>query len=421
MTVLVVRVIVWTFKIEQMAEELQQRESMTTQASELVKSGIETAVRERYSNGAREREASLCCPVEYDKKYLEALPAEILERDYGCGDPSRFVREGDVVLDLGSGGGKICYIAAQIVGPAGKVIGVDMNDDMLALARKYRSDLQQKFGGVHVNFHKGKIQDLALDLDKVQLYLQRNPVGNTGDYQQLQEYIDALRSREPMIASDSVDVVVSNCVLNLVKEEDRTRLFREVFRVLKRGGRVAISDIVSDEDVPEAMKSDTDLWSGCISGAFTETGLLRAFEEAGFYGMEIVKRDEKPWQTIEGIEFRSVTVLAFKGKQGECLERNQAVIYKGPWKTVIDDDGHTLHRGQRMAVCEKTYDIYTNAGGPYSQQIVGVEPYELVPPEAATQFNCKKSAIRHPRETKGLEFRKTELAEHGVCGPDGCC
>ena len=394
---------------------------MTTRSDDMRNVSVETAVRERYSKGAIKREVSLCCPIEYDKKYLIALPEEILERDYGCGDPSRFVREGDVVLDLGSGGGKICYIAAQIVGPSGTVIGVDMNDDMLALANKYKAELQEKFGGVHVHFHKGKIQDLALDLNKVELYLQRNPVKNTGDYQQLQEYTDALRSAEPMISSDSIDVVVSNCVLNLVREEDRTQLFREVFRVLRRRGRVAISDIVSDEEVPRQMKHDPELWSGCISGAFTETGLLKAFEEAGFYGMEVVKRDESPWQTIEGIEFRSVTVLAFKGKQGECLERNQAVIYKGPWKTVIDDDGHTLHRGQRMAVCEKTYDIYTNSHGPYAQQIVGVEPYESVPQEVAPQFNCKKSATRHPRETKGMEYKKTELAEHGVCGPDGCC
>jgi ubiquinone/menaquinone biosynthesis C-methylase UbiE len=359
--------------------------------------------------------------VEYDRKYLEALPAEIVERDYGCGDPSRFVREGDVVLDLGSGGGKICYIAAQIVGPRGAVIGVDLNDDMLALARKYREEMQEKFGRVRIQFHKGKIQDLAVDLDRIEEYLTRNPVSTVVDLQRLNEFIDVLRRTEPMIQDGSIDVVVSNCVLNLVKEEDRTQLFREIFRVLKRGGRAAISDIVSDEEVPDAMKNDPELWSGCISGAFTETGLLKAFEEAGFYGMEIVKRDEKPWQTINGIEFRSVTVLTYKGKQGKCIERNQAVMYKGPWKTVIDDDGHTLHRGARMAVCDKTYGIYTNAAGPYAKEIIGIEPYTSIPIESAAEFNCRKSAIRHARETKGMEYNTTEIAEHGVCGPDGCC
>jgi SAM-dependent methyltransferase len=382
---------------------------------------VEQAVRQRYSKGAQQREAALCCPVEYDKKFLQALPQEILDRDYGCGDPSRFVREGDVVLDLGSGGGKICYIAAQIVGPKGAVYGVDMNDEMLALARKYQHELRERFGGLPLKFFKGKIQDLALNLDLVEEYLRRNPVANVADFQRLNEYTDALRANEPMIADDSVDVVVSNCVLNLVKEEDRAQMFREIFRVLKRSGRAAISDIVSDEDVPLDMKNDAVLWSGCISGAYTETGILKAFEDAGFYGMEIVKRDEKPWQTINGIEFRSVTIVAHKGKQGECIERNEAVIYKGPWKMVVDDDGHTLQRGVRMAVCDKTYGIYTNANSPYAASVIGVEPYDNIPHEEAKKFNCKVNATRHPRETKGLEYDKTEIADHGVCGPDGCC
>lgn len=380
---------------------------------------VERAVRERYSKGAQQQEVALCCSVEYDKKYLEVLPQEILDRDYGCGDPSKFVREGDTVLDLGSGGGKICYIAAQIVGPQGKVIGVDMNDEMLALARKYQSGLQQKFGGTQVKFYKGKIQDLALDLDRIEEYLKLNPVLKYEDYQRVNEYADALRAGEPMIADNSVDVVVSNCVMNLVKYEDRTQLFREVFRVLKLGGRAAISDIVSDEEVPIEMKNDPELWSGCISGAFTESNLLKSFEEAGFYGMEIVKRDEKPWQTIGGIEFRSVTIVAHKGKQGICLERNQAVIYKGPWKTVVDDDGHTLQRGARMAVCDKTYQIYTQTHSPYASSIIGVNPYAEIAMGDAQQFNCKVNAVRHPRESKGMDYDKTEIADS--CGPEGCC
>ena len=96
----------------------------------------ELAVSDRYSGAAHEREEALCCPVEYDPRYLEAIPDEVLERDYGCGDPSAWLREGETVLDLGSGGGKICFIASQVVGPRGRVIGVDMNDDMLALARR---------------------------------------------------------------------------------------------------------------------------------------------------------------------------------------------------------------------------------------------------------------------------------------------
>jgi hypothetical protein len=149
-------------------------------------------------------------------------------------------------------------------------------------------------------------------------------------------------------------------------------LFDEIFRVLKKGGRAVISDIVSDEDVPEHLQNDAELWSGCISGALTEEGFLQAFSEAGFYGIQILKRDEQPWQTVEGIEFRAVTVEAFKGKQGPCFERNQAVIYRGPFREVLDDDNHRMERGVRYAVCDKTYNLYRKA--PYRDYFEFIEP-----------------------------------------------
>ncbi len=381
---------------------------------------VEQAVLDRYGKGAAQREATLCCPVEYDRKYLEAIPQEIIERDYGCGDPSRHVREGDTVLDLGSGGGKICYIASQIVGPSGRVIGVDMNEEMLALAERHREAIGTRLGYHNVEFKRARIQDLRLDLGAVDRYLREHAVRTVSDWQALEEYSDNLRKRQPMIPDGSIDVVVSNCVLNLVREQDKQHLVREIFRVLKTGGRAAISDIVSDEDVPNHLKNHPDLWSGCISGAFREDALMKAFEEAGFYGMHIAKRDAAPWQTIEGIEFRSVTVVAYKGKEGPCLERNQAVMYRGPWKAVVDDDGHTLFRGERMAVCDKTYRIYTQPEGPYADEIVGIEPLEPMPLDQARAFDCRKNARRHPRETKGLDYSATETRDGAGCGPN-CC
>lgn len=384
------------------------------------KISVEKAVRERYTRGAQHQEVALCCaPVNYDKKYLEVIPQEIIERDYGCGDPSKYVKPGETVLDLGSGAGKICYIIAQMVGPEGKVIGVDINDEMLKLARSYQQEIGDKIGYHNVEFRRGKIQDLRLDLDRADVYLRENPIRSASDLVRYEEFVEEQRKNHPLIPDESIDLVVSNCVLNLVKDEDKKQLFREIYRVLKRGGRVAISDIVSDEDVPEHLKNDPDLWSGCISGALREDEFLRAFAEAGFYGIKIEKRDDQPWQTIEGIEFRSVTITAYKGKKGPCLERNQAVIYKGPWKAVIDDDGHTLYRGERMAVCDKTFKIYTRE--PYADQIIPVEPYEEIPLEQAQPFNCNKNARRHPRETKGLDYKVTELSEGECCGPDGCC
>ena len=379
---------------------------------------VDAAVRNRYSRAADEKEAALCCPVDYDPQYLRQIPAEILERDYGCGDPSRELQSGEVVLDLGSGGGKICYIAAQIVGPSGKIIGVDCNDDMLALARTYQPEMSQKLGYDAVEFKKGRIQDLKLNLELLDEYLAEHPIHASSDWLRVEEHARHLCETSPLIPDESVDVVVSNCVLNLVRREDRQALFSEIHRAIRHGGRAVISDIVSDEDVPEHLQRDANLWSGCLSGAFREDEFIDAFENAGFCGLEIVSRQQEPWAVIEGIEFRSLTVRAFKGKEGPCLERNQAIIYNGPWRTVIDDDGHQLSRGRRMAVCDKTFQMYSRA--PYADQISLIPPHREIPIEDAQTFACEDDAKRSPRDTKRGDSELTVLPADDCCGPD-CC
>src|SRR5215218_8303847 len=137
---------------------------------------VESAVRDRYSEAAGQKVQALCCPIEYDRDYLKVIPREVIDRDYGCGDPSKYLKPGEIVLDLGSGTGKICFIAAQVVGPTGRVIGVDMNDDMLALARKYAPMVGDAIGYHNVAFRKGRIQDLALDLEKLDTELKEKPI-----------------------------------------------------------------------------------------------------------------------------------------------------------------------------------------------------------------------------------------------------
>ena len=380
---------------------------------------VDSAVRDRYSAAAQSAEPALCCPVDYDAKWLEAIPDEVIQRDYGCGDPSKWVQPDDTVLDLGSGGGKICFIASQVVGEEGRVIGVDCTDDMLALARQHQPTVAERIGYDNITFHKGRIQDLKLDLEQLEQHLAAQPINNSTDWLLAHDEADRLRKTSPMIPDNSVDVVVSNCVLNLVHEEHRHRLFSEVHRVLKRGGRAVISDIVCDEDVPQHLKNDPKLWSGCMSGAFREDEFLQAFEDAGFYGIEIVARQAEPWAVVEGIEFRSLTVRAWKGKEGPCLDRRQAVIYHGPWKAVIDDDGHTLYRGQRMAVCDKTFHIYTT--GPYAESITPVPPAVEVPLDDAPDYNCRKNALRPASDTKFGKGELTILPDGDCCGETGCC
>ncbi len=392
--------------------------------------GEEASVHARYTAAAHEPEAALCCPTDYRHEYLDAIPEEIRNRDYGCGDPTPYVRSNETVLDLGSGSGKTCYILSQVVGQHGRVIGVDCNQDMLALARRHRPSVAQRIGYSNVEFRCGMIQDLRLDLERLleEVARQPQPAGcqlrTPQDWFTLRAIEERLRHEHPLVADASIDCVVSNCVLNLVRPRDRGRLFSEIFRVLKPGGRAAVSDIVADEDpadgdAGERLQRHPDLWSGCIAGAYREDLLLKAFEEAGFHGIQIAKLQPQPWRTVEGIEFRSMTVLAFKGKQGPCLERNQAVIYRGPFRSVEDDDGHKYDRGRRVAVCDKTFRLLQRE--PYAEAFEPVEPHQPVPHDAADAFDCSRDRYRDPRETKGQDYHVTTEAQGPVCGPNGNC
>src|SRR5438067_13504435 len=194
----------------------------------------ESEVRKRYAAGAKAPEAKLCCPVDYNTEYLKVIPQEVIDRDYGCGDPSKYLREGETVLDPGSGTGKICFIAAQLVGPKGQVIGVDMTDEMLEVARRNAPVVAERIGYANVEFRKGRIQDLALNLERLDAELKKRPISDAASFLAADELAQELRVKSPLVASDSVDVVVSNCVLNLVEPNSKRQLFEEIFRVLKR-------------------------------------------------------------------------------------------------------------------------------------------------------------------------------------------
>jgi hypothetical protein len=203
--------------------------------------------------------------------------------------------------------------------------------------------------------------------------------------------------------------------LNLVDSRDKHVLFSEIFRVLRVGGRAVISDIVSDETVPLALQQDPTLWSGCISGALREDHFLAAFEGAGFHGIRILKRDRDPWQAVEGIEFRSMTVEAFKGENGDWRDLNQAVVYRGPFREVTDDDGTRMRRGERLAVSDKSFRRYGQE--PYTGLFDLIEPRDAVDPERAAPFDRESPRRRLPSETKGTDFRIT--TQPGTCCDGG--
>jgi len=220
--------------------------------------GIKATVRERYGQAAREvasRAKPGCCggsycgtgthdPITsnlYSQAETAVLPAEAVFASLGCGNPTALaeLHEGEVVLDLGSGGGIDVLLSARRVGPTGKAYGLDMTDEMLALAREN----QRKAGVTNVEFLKGDIEAIPLP--------------------------DA-----------SVDVIISNCVVNL--SADKRKVIAEAFRVLKPGGRFAVSDVVIRGEVPAAVRRSMELWVGCVAGALTEDEFRSLLEEAGF-------------------------------------------------------------------------------------------------------------------------------------------
>src|SRR6202046_2670557 len=220
----------------------------------------QTAVREKYGSIARtvtQSQATACCdpamrccdPITkdlYNTFETGSLPENAVLASLGCGNPTALIelKAGETVLDLGSGGGIDVLLSARRVGPTGKAYGLDMTDDMLALAREN----QRQAGATNVEFLKGEIENIPL------------PDG-------------------------SVDVVISNCVINL--SGDKSRVLREAFRVLRPGGRFAVSDVIVRGQVPEAVRQSMLLWVGCIAGALEENDYVAKLATAGFTNIDL--------------------------------------------------------------------------------------------------------------------------------------
>ena len=273
-------------------------------------------VREFYGAAAEQPQAELCCPVRPDEQDLAHIPAEVVARFYGCGSPvtSAALAAGERMVDLGSGAGIDCFIAAKKVGPAGQVVGVDMTEQMLDVAAECRPKVASVLGYDVVEFRRGFLEEIPVE-------------------------------------TASVDVVTSNCVINL--SPDKPRVFREIWRILRNHGRTVLADIVSDRDVPPKMRLDGRLWGECISGALTEEAFLAALERAGFYGVSIVAKTF--WREVEDCRFYSVTVRGFKfEKTAGCTYVGQYAVYLGPMKATVDEEGHLFPRGTPVEVCTDT-------------------------------------------------------------------
>jgi arsenite methyltransferase len=261
---------------------------------------IKTAVQTKYGEAARQVAAggtaccggasglSICDPITsnlYDESQKSALPAEAVAASLGCGNPTALaeLRAGEIVLDLGSGGGIDVLLSARRVAPGGKAYGLDMTDEMLTLAREN----QRKAGVENVEFLRGEIENIPLP-------------------------------------QDFVDVVISNCVINLSADKDR--VLREAFRVLKPGGRFAVSDVVVRGPVPPAIRKSIELWVGCVAGAMDESDYRAKLAAAGFAEIEIEPtrvygiEDARQFLAAQGIDVDAIAP-AVEGKFASAFIR----------------------------------------------------------------------------------------------------
>ena len=293
-------------------------------------------VREFYGAAAETPQAELCCPTGYDASAVSHIPREVLDRFYGCGSPmtSAGIREGETVLDLGSGAGIDVFIAARLVGASGRAIGVDMTDRMLAVAHESKPAVAAALGYDAVEFREGFLEEIPVE-------------------------------------SKSVDLVTSNCVINL--SPDKPRVFEEIWRVLKDHGRVVVSDIVSEREIPPRLKVNPRLWGECLVGALTEDAFLAGLERAGFYGIEVLKKNY--WKDVSGYSFFSVTVRGYKfEKTAGCVFQGHRAVYLGPGKAFIDEEGHQFPRNEPYEICTDTVRKLSNP--PYRNFFAVLEPGE---------------------------------------------
>ena len=286
-------------------------------------------VRAFYGAAAEQPQAELCCPVRPDEADLAHIPREVVERFYGCGSPvtAAALVPGETMVDLGSGAGIDCFIAAKKLGPEGHVFGVDMTDQMLTVARESQPKVAAALGFDVVEFHRGFLEDIP-------------------------------------VSDATADVVTSNCVINL--SPDKPRVFREIWRVLKDHGRAVIADIVSDRDVPPKMRADGQLWGECISGALTEEAFLAALERAGFYGVGILKQSF--WKEVQGCRFYSITVRGYKFEKKAWMHLRRAVCRvprpvegchrRGRASVSAGHAGRGVHRYRQQAVARPVRRIF---------------------------------------------------------------
>jgi ubiquinone/menaquinone biosynthesis C-methylase UbiE len=305
-------------------------------------------VQDFYSKAAVTAQESLCCPTDYSTRDVSHIPNEVLEVSYGCGSPvgRASLQEGQTMVDLGSGGGIDCFIAAKLVGETGHVYGIDMTEEMLNIARVNSEQVVKNLGYNNIEFMQGFLESIP-------------------------------------ITDMSVDLVTSNCVINLSTKKNE--VFKEVYRILKPGGHFLIADIISEVEVPEEMRNNKELWGGCISGALTLKDFLNYAKNNQFKGLHIQK--DYLWKEVEGIKFYSYTIegCKFPSKEKSPGDNSIFATYVGPFESIVFQ-GTNFLLGDPIKIDLKIAEMMSSHS--YSGQFIITDSNIEKPAEDNSEITC---------------------------------
>lgn len=325
---------------------------------------------------------------------------------------AKAAQSGRAVVVLGGGSGELGQALARQWGPGGSVLLVEEDGERL----KRGTESLRPLAGEGWSFIEGPVDDLRTHPAELAERLTQAPATDLASYRRLQEALERQRQERPLVPDASRDTVLIDGLAGPLTAARLRSMAQESFRVLHRGGSLIVCGLLLDEPLPSPA-------DGALQGLPLEKEAADLLTDAGFHGIAYLWRSELPWKISGGVEARAFVLQAFKGKQGPCFDHGHAVIYKGPWREVLDDDGHRYVRGERAAVCKKTFELLNRA--PYQGQFIGLRPYVLIPEEQAPLFDCNTPAVREPAITKGtrsvLDAREKVSAAAADCSGEGCC
>lgn len=331
-----------------------------------------SSVREFYAGAATRANTDIVNPFAPEQADAGFIPNAAKQRSYGCGSPvsDAGLEKNNILVDLGSGSGVECFQAAQTVGAGGHVYGIDMTDEMLALARSSQVKVAKQLGFNNIEFKKGFLEEIPL----------------------------------PDAASD---VVISNCVINL--SPDKRKTLHEAFRILKPGGRLVVSDIVTDEPVPVTIKNNEQFRGECLGGAMTQEDLMAMLRAVGFTAIRLIKRF--PYRKVNTTSFFSLTFSAVKPEETGTVD----AIYRGPFGAVYTERGILLLKGKKTKLpANEAYDLGDNVFVINNNGAVTNMDQEssccAVPPDKSEKESCCSCDTS--------ELTPSEYGKESFCGPD---